>query len=120
MEVIYFLPGRVQESTGRQGSPRRRETQQPRDPPSNRAVQAQRAGPSRPGPSTQDRQDTREERNSSGRKSCEYETFTSPKTFDEAWHNGFFPAVLLMFITSVGFIIKKIPILDKLPIGGRL
>ena len=47
-------------------------------------------------------------------------TFSSPSSFEEAWSGNFFTASLLMLITSLGFIVSKIPWLQSLPIGGRL
>ena len=46
--------------------------------------------------------------------------FSSPSTFDEAWGTSFFLASAVLLITSLGFIVDTIPLLNKLPLGGRL
>ena len=53
-------------------------------------------------------------------KKCKSNSFSSPENFEQAWSSSFFPSSLLLLITSLGFCVKRIPFLNKLPIGGRL
>ena len=46
--------------------------------------------------------------------------FYTPESFEQAWSSSFFSPTLLLLITALGFVIKRIPWLNKLPIGGRL
>ena len=53
-------------------------------------------------------------------KKREYSHFSSPPSFEEAWMGSFFPPSLLLLITSLGFVVSRIPVLHNIPIGGRL
>ena len=46
--------------------------------------------------------------------------FTSPKSFLDAWTNGFFTSAAIMLVTAVGLVTDKLLFLHSLPIGGRL
>ena len=46
--------------------------------------------------------------------------FSSPTSFSEAWDSSFFTAPALLLLTTLGFVISSIPLLNKLPLGGRL
>ena len=46
--------------------------------------------------------------------------FETPVTFEAAWNSNFFSATALLLITGLGFIVDTIPLLHKLPLGGRL
>ena len=41
-------------------------------------------------------------------------------SFEAAWNANFFSATVLLLFTSLGFIVETIPLLNKLPLGGRL
>ena len=47
-------------------------------------------------------------------------SFSSPSSLTEAWDSSFFTTPTLLLLTSLGFVISWIPILDKLSLGGRL
>ena len=46
--------------------------------------------------------------------------FVSPSSFEEAWDGNFFSPPMLLLLTALGILIDKIPLVSKLPIGGRL
>ena len=47
-------------------------------------------------------------------------TFSSPGSFEEAWSGSFFSPSILLLITTLGFVVNRIPVLHNIPIGGRL
>ena len=46
--------------------------------------------------------------------------YFSPKSFVQAWGEGFFSSVAILMVTAVGLIVDNLPSLHNLPIGGRL
>ena len=44
----------------------------------------------------------------------------TPKSFEAAWFSNFFSPSLLLLFTTLGFVVTRIPVLNNLPIGGRL
>ena len=44
----------------------------------------------------------------------------SPANFEEAWLGSFFSPSILLLITALGLVVNRIPVLNNIPIGGRL
>ena len=63
----------------------------------------------------------REEKDSAkDSNSNKHPEFSSPLSFMEAWDSSFFFAPALLLLTTLGFVVKSVPTLDKLPLGDRL
>ena len=59
-------------------------------------------------------------KNSKSSKNSESEyTFSSPRSFEEAWSGSFFSPSILLLITTLGFVVGRIPVLHNIPIGGH-
>ena len=78
----------------------------------------QGAGKSRR-PSNKGNRENRGDKGGKEKRKREY-TYHTPQSFEQAWSSSFFSASLLLMLTTLGFIIKRIPILNEIPIGGRL
>ena len=57
-------------------------------------------------------------KNSKSSKNSESEyTFSSPRSFEEAWSGSFFSPSILLLITTLGFVVGRIPVLHNIPVG---
>ena len=84
-------------------------------------------GEGKSGSTTNSRTNTNNNNKRGGEKSrakrgrnCKSPSYSTPENFEQAWSSSFFSPSLLLLITALGFVVKRIPFLHKIPIGGRL